>query len=276
MTLKEIKSIKDNLVSSSGKGFISFLKNILMIVLVIVIMFLGSNPEILLRPKQFIESFNSDVFFGFGVLFFLICATYQLGVSINKETKQNDSKKVIEEFKNTELGIKQQEKEEHEKLINRRINISSDIRHELKDLLIKLGASRASVCEMHNGTNNLAGIPFLYLDMTYEERIPAVDFVMDEYRNFNMNKYPFITNHIRQGSWIGSLQDVEREDAHLAAKLKFGDSNYGAFVALRGSRSIIGLLAVTFHTDTHPEKADIIAALAGSAQVISSLLDKQT
>lgn len=275
MNAKDVNEIKDNLVASSSKGFGSFFKNILMVILIVLIMFICSNPNIIFHPESFFQNINGNIFYTIGLLFILICATYQLGININKESSVNRKRQVINEIKTAEQDIKDAEKREHEEHIRKRIKNSPLIRSELKDLLITLGATRASVCEMHNGTNNLAGIPFLYMDMTYEEKSPDVDCITDEYHNFNMGKYPFITSHFDGKSWIGSIDDVEKEDEHLAAKLKLGDSKYGAWVILRGVNSVIGFLCVTFNDkDDHPDKATIMSELMDSAQLISSLLDK--
>jgi len=275
MNIKDIKDIKDNLVTSSSNGFASFFKNMLMILLIVLIMFICSNPNIILHPESFFKDINGNIFYTAGILFILICATYQLGININNETSIRRKRQVINEIKTAEQDLKNAAKKEHEELVRKRIKNSPIIRNELKDLLIKLGATRATVCEMHNGTNNLAGIPFLYMDMTYEEKSPEAEYITDEYHNFNIGKYPFMTNHFDSKSWIGSIQEVEKEDEHLAAKLKLGDSKYGAWVVLRGMKSVIGLLCVTFNDENeHPDKATIMSSLISSSQLISALLDK--
>lgn len=275
MNVKEVNDLKENLISNSNKGFGSFFKNILMIILIVLIMFICSNPVILLHPEEVIGELNGNVFFAVGILFLLICGTYQLGVDINKESNIQRNKQVVKEIKSAEIDIKKQEENAHNELVKKRIKNSPLIRSELKDLLIKLGAQRATVCEMHNGTNNLAGIPFLYMDMTYEEKSPDAEYITDEYHNFNMGKYPFMTNHFDSKSWIGSIQEVEKEDEHLATKLKLGDSKYGGWVVLRGMKSVIGFLCVTFNDENeHPDKATIMSSLTSSAQLISALLDK--
>ena len=276
MDLNEAKNIKEQIVKDSDKGFGSFFKNITLVLLIFIIMFIATHPELILNPSKFMSGINSDIIYVIGVLFLLISAAYQLAVSINKDNKMNQSKIAVEEFKIAEREEKSKQEEDHSKLVNKRIESSPLIRNELKDVLIKLGASRVSVCEMHNGTNNLAGIPFLYLDMTYEEKTPSVDYITDEYRNFNMAKYPFIPNHLNNGSWVGSLEEVAKEDGHLTSKLTYGNSKYGGFVVLRGKNSIIGFLCVAFdRINNLPSKAEILSTLSSSAQVISSLLDKQ-
>ena len=62
----------------------------------------------------------------------------------------------------------------------------------LKDLLINLNGSRATVCEIHNGTNTLAGIPFIHLTMTFEEISSEDEYSRDDYNGLNMSRIPFM------------------------------------------------------------------------------------
>lgn len=276
MNTKEIKEIKDNLITSSSKGFGLFFKNILMIILISLIMFICANPNIIMHPENFIKDFNGNIFYTIGILFILICAAYQLGISINKDAGLNNKANIIKEIKSAEEDLKAFEKVKHDMLIQKRIQNGPIIRNELKDLLLKLGADRASICEMHNGTNSLAGVPFLYLDMTYEEKSNDIEYyISEDFHNFNLTRYPFMATHVNNGTWIGSWEDVLAEDEHLALKLKLGECRYGAWIVLRGSHSFIGFLWVTFKDkDDHPDKATIMSALMSSAQVLSPLLDK--
>ena len=130
---------------------------------------------------------------------------------------------------------------------------------------------------MHNGTNNLAGIPFLYLDMTYEEISPKVDYVIDNFKNFNLAKYPFITSHIRDMYWSGSIDDLKKEDPYLATRIKLNDTEYGAYIVLRGYDStMIGLLVVTFNYNDSdlPDEDDLLNAMMSSGQILATLLDE--
>ena len=56
--------------------------------------------------------------------------------------------------------------EEHDAAIEVRRSIKPNVDILLKDALSTLNADRAFVLEMHNGTNNVAGLPFIYGEMT--------------------------------------------------------------------------------------------------------------
>lgn len=278
--LKDFKDAADAIVNSASRGFGVFLKNIMIIILLLILSFILTNPEILTHPTEYFQNFDKNIIWVIVISFILIGTIYQLAVSLNKTIKDKNNDKLVESVVNTlettrKQNINKQIKE-HNNLIEKRFYASPIIRSELKDLIIKLGATRASICEMHNGTNNLSGFPFLYLDMTYEELAPnKVSIVSDEYKNFNMVKYPFIANHIKDGIWIGSIEDVKKEDPHLAAKFMFTDSNYGALMVIHGTEGIIGFLAVTFKETTNlPTDKEILCAMTSTSQIVSTLLDK--
>ena len=279
--LKDFKDAADAIVNSASRGFGVFMKNIMIIILLLILSFILTNPEILTHPTEYFQNFDKKIIWVIVISFILIGTIYQLAVSLNKTIKDKNNNKLVESVVNTlettrKQNINKQIKE-HNNLIEKRFYASPIIRSELKDLIIKLGATRASICEMHNGTNNLAGIPFLYLDMTYEEISPKVDYVIDNFKNFNLAKYPFITSHIKDMYWSGSIDDLKKEDPYLASRIKLNDTEYGAYIVLRGYDStMIGLLVVTFNSDTFlPDEDSLLNSMMSSGgQILSTLLDK--
>ena len=275
-TLKEAKHLTETIVSFAGKGFWSFFKNAILVLMVILIMFIGTHPEVILDPDNLATYVNSNSLIALAVLFVLISFTYQLARSIYVEKENQNRKKLVNDVEKAHRISREKEIQRHKYLVEKRIENSTKIRFELKDLLIRLGATRAAVCEMHNGTNNLAGIPFLYLDMTYEEISPKVDYVIDNFKNFNLAKYPFITSHIKDMYWSGSINDLKKEDPYLASRIKLNDTEYGAYIVLRGYDStMIGLLVVTFNSDTFlPDEDSLLNSMMSSGQILSTLLDE--
>ena len=276
-TLKEARHLTETLVSFAGKGFWSFFKNIILVLMVILIMFIGTHPEVILEPDKLVTYVNSNSLIALSILFVLISFTYQLARGIYVEKEAQNRKKLVNDVEEAQRISREKEIQQHKYLVEKRIENSTKIRFELKDLLIRLGATRAAVCEMHNGTNNLAGIPFLYLDMTYEEISPKVDYVIDNFKNFNLAKYPFITSHIKDMYWSGSIDDLKKEDPYLASRIKLNDTEYGACIILRGSdTAIIGLLVVTFNYNNSdlPDDENLLNAMMSSGQILATLLDE--
>ena len=70
----------------------------------------------------------------------------------------------------------------HNEAVAKRKNADQIIRSAIVDMRNNLGAHRAFVFETHNGGNNMAGLPFLYVDMTYDEPVAGMKKLQDEYK----------------------------------------------------------------------------------------------
>lgn len=182
---------------------------------------------------------------------------------------------MVNNYKTAMKVFVDEETTKHNELARKRMEAGPVVSSVLKDLILDLGATRAVLCEMHNGTNNLNGIPFLYADAVYEEIVRTADYVTDEYKNFNMARYPFIGNHFYDQIWIGTRDDIEAEDPHLAAKLKYTGAEFGALQVIQGLRAPLGLLAVTYDAmaaKNKPSKTLITQKMDMAAQKICMLL----
>lgn len=277
-TIEKSKKAVDGVVTVAGKGFKHYLKTCLLGLVLLITARMLTKPEILLDPIDYIKSLNIDAL-GIGVvLFLLIIISYQLARSLSNDKIKVEASTFTEALSKSKREIDAENEREHTELVIKRLENGAKLRAELKDLLIRLGASRACICEMHNGTNNLAGIPFLYLDMSYEETIPKVTSISDEFKNFNLSKYPFFNEHIKDLCWIGTIDELEKEDHLLASKVNmYDDSVYGAIMVLRGSDSLLGFLIVTFNEMNNdlPDETEIVTAMCNSAQLITNKLDKE-
>ena len=274
-SMKEMKSLKDELTNASTKGFGYFMKNVGMVVLIVMAMYLLSNPDIIINPHEFLSKFDKHSVWMIVALFFIVSAFYQLAKSVQRQSRQEYKEERIDDV---ETAIKRNDeatKRHHMELVQKRFEVSPLISNELKRLLIALDADRAAILEMHNGTNNASGLPFIYGDMAYEEISPNVGYAADEFKNFNLAKLPFVSLHYAEKTWIGSVDDVAKDDPYFAAKLRVVEVNFGAFVILEGINGPVGFLTLFFKDEKkHPTKARIIAELNHSAQILSTLLDK--
>lgn len=270
--IKDIKETKDQVITTASKGFKYYVKNVLLIALVAIAMYIISHPDVLINPKEFFSNFTTVSIWGLFIVFVVAGGIYQVAKSISSEERMNESKEAYKKMMEFE---KKQNNKEHNFLVQKRFDATSAISNKLKEIIIDLGADRVTLCEMHNGTNNLSGLPFVFLSMTSEEISPGQDYVSDEFRDFNLAKFPFIANHFKEGSWIGTLEKIEKEDPYFAAKLKLTKASTIALMILRGKTSPIGVLTVAFNEGNEdiPPKAKIIAEMAQQSQVITAILD---
>lgn len=275
MNIKEVKETKKDLQKVADKGFGYFMKNIGMVLLMLLSVYIITNPTMITNPSEFFAGFNVNSLWVVLVLFFALGGFYQLAKGVNEDNKKERDRENIEEYIEALDKRKEEAEQKHNELVKERFKVGPHVSNELKNLLINLDADRAAILEMHNGTNNISGLPFVYGDMVYEEISPNVNYASDEFKNFNLAKLPFVSLHYDDKTWIGSVDDIEQEDPYLAAKLRVVEVNYGAFVILEGINGPLGFLTLFFKDEKkHPSKAKIIAELNHSSQILSTLLNK--
>lgn len=275
MNIHDANKLKENLEAKTNKGFGYFMKNIGMIILMFVFIFIITNPTCITNPSEFFGEFDIKGLWVIFALFLSIGGFYQLAKSVKKDQEHGAKEKRISEYEEAMTRKAEEVNKEHADLSEKRFEVSPLIDSELKSLLINLDADRAAIIEMHNGTNNTSGLPFIYGDMAYEQISPKVGYAQDEFKNFNLAKLPFVALHYKDKTWIGSTDEVAKEDGYFAAKLRVVNAEYGAFIMLDGINGPLGFLTLHFNSPTnHPPKAKIIAETTHSAQIISTLLDK--
>lgn len=268
--LKDVEKLRDTVVSSTRKGFGYYFSNIGLIILVLCGCYIFANPEILINPAEFFAKFTASSIYSLITLVFIIFGVFLLGSRLRKYSNDETAKVLI---KTTEEHKEMQE-EEHRLASKKRIENIPIVNGLLKDMLINLDADRATICEMHNGTNNFDGLPFVYMSMTFEEVSNNVDYISDEYPNFNMTKFPFLAAHYRDNIWVGSREEIEKLDPHLSAKLMYNDTNYLGAILIHGEKHAIGMLVVSFKNPTNKTVAEIKNELLKTSQKLGVILSK--
>ena len=195
MNINDATKIKEQLEKKASRGFGYFFKNILMVILVFCAVFILTNPESITSTTEFFSKFSLNSLWVVFALLLIICGFYQLYKSIQAEDKKYLAETAITNYEKAIEKREEEEKEKHNQLIQKRFDSAPLIANELKSLLINLDADRAAILEMHNGTNNLAGLPCVYGDMIYEEISPRVHYARDEFKKFNLARIPFVALH---------------------------------------------------------------------------------
>lgn len=71
---------------------------------------------------------------------------------------------------------------QHNENVDKRLLADQMIPTILENIRIKYNLDRVSLLEMHNSTQNINGVSFLYLSMIYEEVADSVDYITDSYQ----------------------------------------------------------------------------------------------
>lgn len=179
--------------------------------------------------------------------------------------------RVTKETMRTE-NIEQQE--EHDAALKKRMEIRPEIYNILYSVLNKLNADRVFVIEMHNGTNSVSGLPFLFGEMTYDVVSQGIEHVDNEYVNFSLSRFQFPTYLENKHIWLGTTEELSKIDDKLAHKLFSNDATYIALTQIHGVKNELGFLGLTYCNNKEPKSEEMIATeLIIASQKLSTLLD---
>lgn len=79
-------------------------------------------------------------------------------------------------------GIHTKDKMEHDENVNKRLLADQFIPNILETIRLKYNLDRVSLLEMHNSTNNINGVSFLFFSMVYEDVNDSLDYISDNYQ----------------------------------------------------------------------------------------------
>lgn len=105
-------------------------------------------------------------------------------------------------------------------LDNFRKELNPKINALLDKTRLETRADRAFIFEYHNGTSSLIGIPFLYVDMTYESYGSGILPYVDEFSKLNTSKFPIFEYVQTHKYWNGTIEQLEKIDFRFSSRLK--------------------------------------------------------
>ena len=106
-----------------------------------------------------------------------------------------------------------------EKMVER-MNNTPLIQAELDKFRLRTDASWVSIWELHNSTNNLDGMPFLFASLTYESMNPALTPIAEQFDNVRLSLYPLASYLREREMWYGDVEALKEVDntAYYRAK----------------------------------------------------------
>lgn len=201
-----------------------------------------------------------------GYLLILGCVGYTAYGMLNMDNKIQEAI-----FQNAE-----NEKDWHNEAVKRRREITPKINATLSELMYKYGADRVAIVEMHNGTNNTAGLPFIYGEMTYEQVRDGVTHVDGDYMKINLTRFTIPLYMAENNFFCGSVEEIAKIDEKFASRIESDGTKFITGFVLYGSSVEIGYLIMTWG-DKHPEKNDaMLSDCSKVAQKIAVWLDSIT
>lgn len=170
--------------------------------------------------------------------------------------------------------IQKAQETRHKELIEQRKKADPQIKSALIDLRSYLSADRAVLFETHNGGSNLTGLPFLYVDMTYDEPRNGLMKVIDEYKNVSQTRYNFMNYVYANNFWFGSIEEIKELDIELYYRLQNSGVTYAGFMVLYGSDLPSGALGIIYTDENDiPEYSAVRQTMYRIASQIILLID---
>jgi hypothetical protein len=154
-----------------------------------------------------------------------------------------------------------------------RNKISPIVRYLLNKTILKLCASRSFVLEGHNGSANLANLSFLYMDITYLETSIENDWINFDYRNMSTGIFPCFNYLSREGSFIGSIEDLSKIDNKISHIVHSNGTEYMCIVSLNNAKNkCIGAVAITWTSKPILEDKEIEKEVEHLAEKLERIL----
>ena len=138
----------------------------------------------------------------------------------------------------------------HTEAVVERMNNDVIIQDAIKNMRTELYADRVLVFETHNGGSSLNNLPFIYVDLSYEEKKQELPPLMDEYKNLRLSRYPFFSRLYRELYWYGPVEGMKEIDPSLYYRMSEDGDKYIAFQVTFGRQLVSGAICVVYNDTT--------------------------
>lgn len=143
----------------------------------------------------------------------------------------------------------------------------------LGTFLEKTRADRAFIVELHNGSNNLNGVPFLHGSVTYDKSKEGLEPIDEDYQNLSLSRFSMSTYLHANYNYIGSVEKLSTIDKKLSAKLVSNDVKYLAVMTLYNGTNEWGWFGLIYNRETDiPSEKDILNEMMVTSQSITKTL----
>lgn len=147
---------------------------------------------------------------------------------------------------------------QHTERMAERLDNTPLIQKALDDYRHDVDASRVAIFELHNSTNSLDGMPFLFASMTYESINPGLMSAAMEFDNVRLSLYPIATYLREHEVWYGKVDDLDQIDHIAWQRLKILNAKYVAFRLLENERVPNAVVVSIFNEGTEVVNVDYV------------------
>ena len=152
---------------------------------------------------------------------------------------------------------------EHEEKMEQRRTIRPYVIDILKTTINEMGCGRAFVIELHNGSNNTAGLPFIHASMTYEVVARGIEPIDEDYQNISLTS---------------PIDEFIEMDPKMGGRLSHNGATYLVITTIRSEKSEIGYFGFIYYKKNKLDFAnqENMEFIVHSVQKLSKLLDKDS
>ena len=182
----------------------------------------------------------------------------------------NDIPEIVKhafDTRNTELQL------EHDSAVERRRVIKPQVDLILSETMATLKADRVYIIEMHNGTNNTAGLPFIYGEMTYEAARNGIEHVDEDYVSINLSRFDFPMYLEEHYMFYGTINELSKVDSKLSMRMSANGVTYMAITAMHGANNELGYFGVSYCNNEPMDEDLIIRTITVASQKLATMLD---
>lgn len=172
--------------------------------------------------------------------------------------------------KDTLNSVEKAKNEEHFRNIELRRELQPQIETTLNSLLTNCKSDRAFIIELHNGSNNINGVPFLHGSVTYEVSRDGLDMIDEDYQNISLSRFEMASYLHTKLEFVGSIDELRKIDKKMAAKLESNDVKYIVISTLHDGNREWGWFGVLYNrSDDIPTTKDLLNNMLIASQTIT-------
>jgi hypothetical protein len=163
----------------------------------------------------------------------------------------------------------------HDYEMNLRLENSAALNNVVLQLMYETNADRVLLAEYHNGSSNVAGVPFLKWSVTFEAFRDEMGYgVASEYQQQQITLYPFIThigdNYLYRGYVETDLKEIDKSYAYKLMSNRVEYIIVSQIVNNKGSKC--GMLILEYTDASVIDEYVVKQRLHGASQECAALL----
>lgn len=164
---------------------------------------------------------------------------------------------------------------EHSENIDKRLLADQMIPTILENIRLKYNLDRVCLLEMHNSTQNMNGVSFLYLSMIYEEVADSLDYITDAYQYQRTGNYSDLFLQMKRDGYV-IINDMEHcEDIRfkrITKRMVKNGTHSAMFIPITNTNGRIDAVLVLSSANSIINTREIGARLNKSVAEIKKLI----